>query len=275
MICKVCGRLVTTKSKCLCCGTSQKHSSSPKLTPQQMAEYEQLLKQREEENAKLEKERLEQAKAEQIKHKKNIAKGCSFLGIGVSIIVAILLIVKLSVSSNVSMATFHRAKSLEYNIEIPIFIVSMIAGALFLITAILKRKAGQKMIAWLLLMAIVPVAFAINIGSRIDSYGIIDVASGLKKEYVVGETVNFNDIKLKVTWCKESGEEIKTEEIDLTGYTVEVGNTPQSTYVLYVDGVNTQTTGSKTMHLTIILYTDSGGYNYTIHGLYNYSVVNP
>ena len=58
MLCKYCGRLATSDSHCLICGASLDGTASNKHTPEQLAEYELAVKQREAEMQKAEQERI-------------------------------------------------------------------------------------------------------------------------------------------------------------------------------------------------------------------------
>ena len=281
MICKYCGRLVTAKNKCLCCGTSQKGSSAVKLTPQQKAEYEALQKQREEETLKLEQERIENEKKMQQKHKELVAKIMSFVGIGFSVIAVILLIIKATFIGNVTVANYNSVVNGGYEIEKAVFIFGIGAGAIFLATAIAKKKAGKKAILWVLLIAVLPVTFIININARCEAYGEINVISGLKEEYVVGETIDYSSLKLEVNWQDFEGETIKKEEIDLSKFTVKRVTTWPETWeigVIYIkdNGTNEATSSTQKRDVTfrILLYTTEYGYENTLRGEWRYAVVN-
>jgi len=278
MICKYCGRLVTAKNKCLCCGTSQKGSSAVKLTPQQKAEYEALQKQREEETLKLEQERIENEKKMQQKHKELVAKIMSFVGIGFSVIAVILLIIKAIFIGNVTVANYKTIVEGGYELEKVIFVLAIGAGIIFLATAIAKKKAGKKIILWVLLIAVLPITFIVNISVRCEAYGEINVVSGLKEEYVVGENIDFGNVKFEVNWRDPEGETIKKEEIDLSKYTIKyIQEWPDvwETGVFYIKTSGTNNTQSNAdMDFIIVLYVEDAGYEYKLYGDWDYKVVN-
>ena len=259
MICKFCGRLVTTKNKCLCCGSSTKHSSSSKLTPQQLAEYELLAKQREEESLKLEEERI---KSEQERVRKAQLKATKTMTIfGFITLVFSLLVVFVFKANSIGNVGIHAYNSHVESIILfsnMALVVGLVSAILFTAVTVLKKKCGKNIIAWLVLAVLSGVCCVYG-GIRNVPDAEMKVTAGVKNEYSVGEELELHDLRLQVMW--DTG---YPSYIDNSTYMELIDNKNQISEAgkLYVYGFDTSEAGtSKTLYFEYVLE-----YEETEHG---------
>ena len=283
MICKYCGRLVTSKSQCLCCGSAVSKKSSAKLTPKQLEEYELSVKQREEARLKEEQERIAREEARIQRNKKIAATVTSFVGIGLAALVVILMIIKIVAFNTITIKNFKTAETLGYRSGEAALVISFVAAATLLIASRLKKKSGgKKHFIWAIVgILCVPIGFFTVINGNGELYCSLQV-EGIKTEYVVGEQLDLSGLKLEAHWDNGG-----IEEIDLDDYEIVIEGAGENidkddTGKIYISGFDSsKTTQSygRTIYFEITIYFDeypdgTGGYGQSANGQITYYVTN-
>ena len=269
MICKICGKLVTTKNQCLCCGSSQKGTSSVKLTPKQIAEYELASKQREAEALKAEQDRIKAEQERVAKIKTKTAKILSFVGIGLTVLALLLVIFKNTSLNAICVFNYAQQYNTSYTFGIVSFFFAMAAALCLIITAVFKKQCGKKIILWIVLAVVaLPIGFVGAVGAPPPS-GTLSV-TGVKEEYYVGEELELNDLVFNVTWDNGNEDTFYANEFEVVFLDNEDDEQATEFDKLYVIGFDTSTSTSLSVYkmrvefkIVIDRYTQTDGYVHT------------
>ena len=236
MLCKYCGKLLTTKKTCLCCGSHNSKGKVKKLTPEQIKEYELALAKREEE-IKLAQEAKIQAEKEKLE-RKNKKYGKLFkiglVATAVPLLVTLIaLIVKLIYPSLLDSYNVHSLGDNAYSIGMLGFLFGFITSAFTIVTLVFSIMSGKKR-WWILIVAVamVPVAFMCGIvNNGNDTVHLVDYTwDTVKTTYTVGEELDVTGLTIYAEW------QSKSEEFKVEDYNVVIVDPDKSTTDVEIEG---------------------------------------
>ena len=282
MLCKYCGRLITSKTQCLCCGSNISKKRTAKLTPEQIAEYELAVKQREEAMLKAEQERIERRVQLEKRKKKLVANIVTYLGLGLAAITLILVISKLILINSLSVKGFEAQQYSAYSLGEMGLVIGVFACIVLLIATIMSKKAGIKLFfVWLLIGVVcIPMGFVGAVYGNNNMYCQLSI-SGIKSEYVVGEEIDLTGLTITAVWETGHEEVLNIEEykIVIIPYSsTSVNHVSHPEYnTIYIMEFHTDTSSASGSQRTIyfelpLIIEDDGSQNAT--GMFEYTVAN-
>lgn len=276
MLCKYCGRLVTSKSQCLCCGSSVSNTKPVKLTPDQIKSYELAVKAREEAMLKAEQERIAKNAELEKKKKKLVANVITAVGLGLALTTVVLMLIKVITVNTITLKSFASKYDLVYSVGEIGLTFGIFSAIALILAGIISKKAKIKLFFISILIGIVcvPIGFiGVTYGNN-SMYCSLSI-SGVKTEYVVGEELDLSDLKILAIWESGREEEINLEDfkIVVVPYNTNVDNPEIGT--IYIENFHSDTasSGSRLVQFQIYMLIEENT-GQSAHGEISYTVNN-